>query len=150
MMGHLSDEELTEYLLDRDQRRLRPALDALEGWARTIAERPESFWERQRAAARARLAARKRRAAQRLGVLAGAVCLVLFALILVPGNHHQRKAPARAQTDPDQELLLRVEQTMQSAGPQALQPAALLAEEISRGANSRAGARHPAEGEKQP
>ncbi len=147
MMGHLKDEELTDDLLDRDERRLRPALDALAGWARGATDRPESFWAQQRDAVWARLAVRKKRAG-RFRALAAVVSLFLFALALLLGNRHPAKAPPRAQADPDQELLLRVQQTMQSDGPQALEPAALLAAEISQEANSGSARHHSSEGGK--
>jgi hypothetical protein len=148
MMGHLSNEELTDFLLHRDERRLRPALDALAGWARAQADRPESFWAQQRAGVWARRSARKKRAAQQLGVLAGTVCLALLAVTLFRGNRPPAQAPLGTQTERDHALLLRVEQTIQSDGPQALAPAALLAQEISRKTSPASGAHHASEGGK--
>jgi hypothetical protein len=148
MMGHLSNEELTDFLLQRDERRLRPTLDALAGWTRTVADRPESFWERQRAGVWARRSARSKRAAQRLGALAGTLCLALLAVVLFRANRPPAQAPLGTEGQRDHELLLRVEQTIASDGPQALAPAALLAQEISRDRSSAPGQQHASQGGK--
>lgn len=118
-----------------ERRELGAALDALAGWTRSASDRPESFWEQQRAAVWRRLAAR-RRTTRRLGMLAAAVCAVVIALAVAGVNHHSQEAPLRAQTEQDRELLLRVEQTMQSDGPEALAPAALLVQKVSTEADA--------------
>jgi hypothetical protein len=142
-------ENIPEGMAEEDRRELRPALEALAAWARDVAERPESFWERQRAAVWTRLAARRRQKLQRLGAVAAAVCLLLAALALVGVNRHPARTPPRAQTDQDRELLFRVEQTMQSDGPQALEPAALLVQQTRAETNANRTERETSEGENQ-
>jgi hypothetical protein len=127
---HLSNEELSEMIFDSDQRHLRRTLDALPEWARTAADRPNAFWERQQAEIRKRIAAAPQRSSmQTVTAWAGAFAMVLLAILLLSDSPAPR--PLRAQEDPDQELLVAVEQTVQSGVPQALEPAAMLAEEIN-------------------
>jgi hypothetical protein len=127
---HLSNEELSEMIFESDQRHLRRTLDALPEWARTAADRPNAFWERQQSEIRKRIAvAPKRSSMQTVTAWAGAFAVVLLAILLLSDSPAPR--PSRAQTDPDQELLVAVEHTVQSGVPQALEPAAMLAEEIN-------------------
>ena len=127
---HLSNEELSEMIFDSDQRHLRRTLDALPEWARTAADRPNAFWERQQAEIRKRIAvAPQRSSMQTVTAWPGAFAVVLLAILLLSDSPAPR--PSRAQTDPDQELLVAVEHTVQSGVPQALEPAAMLAEEIN-------------------
>jgi hypothetical protein len=127
---HLSDEELSEIILDSDRQHLRQTLGALPEWAHAAAEHPEVFWERQRAAIRTRIADTPEGSSARIVTgWAGAFALVLLAIFLLHTSPAPR--PSRAQTDPDQELLVAVEQTVQNGVPQALEPAAMLADEIS-------------------
>jgi hypothetical protein len=65
--------------------------------------------------------------------------LILLASTLLSRNNAP-PAPSVAQTDPDDALLLSVQQSIQSDVPQALRPAALLTAEIDRASVSR---RHP-------
>jgi hypothetical protein len=152
MMEHRSDFEPTGDAVDglpaEDPRELRPALEELAAWARGAAERPENFWERQRAAVWMSLAAQRRRTAQRLGTLAAAVCLLLIALAIFGVNQRAPKAPLQVRSEHDQQLMLRVEQTMQSDGPEALEPAALLVQQVSAGTNASSRQGESSEGEK--
>lgn len=132
-----------------EERELQASLDSLAGWARSATDRPESFWEQQRAGVWKRLAARKRLPARRLGALAVTACLLLIALALAGVGRQPQTATTRAETDQDRVLLQRVEQTIESDGPRALAPAAMLAQEISQ-ANTGSGERESSEGEKQP
>jgi hypothetical protein len=128
---HLSNEELSEMIFDSDQRHLRRTLEALPEWARTTADHPDAFWERQQAEIRKRIAGAPRRSSTRTATAwAGAFAMVLLAILLLSDSPAPR--PLRAQEDPDQELLVAVEQTVQSGVPQALEPAAILAEEINK------------------
>jgi hypothetical protein len=119
-------------IFDSDQQRLQQTLRALPEWARAATEHPAAFWERQQAEIRKRMAAMPERSSWRpLTAWAGAFAVVLLALVLLHNRPQPR--PSRAESDPDQELLIAVEQTVQSGVPQALEPAAMLAEEISHG-----------------
>jgi hypothetical protein len=127
---HLSNEELSEMIFDSDQRHLRRTLEALPEWARTAADRPDAFWERQQAEIRKRIArAPQRSSTQTVTAWAGAFAMVLLAVFLLSDSPAPR--PSRTQNDPDQALLVAVEQTVQSGVPLALEPAAMLAEEIN-------------------
>jgi len=125
---HLN-EELSE-ILDRDQQHLRRTLDNLPEWARAAAEHPDAFWERQQAQIRKCIpAVPGRSSARTVTAWAGAFAVILLAILLLHNRPEPR--PSRVQSDPDQELLVAVEQTLQSGVPQALEPAAMLADEIN-------------------
>jgi hypothetical protein len=61
-----------------------------------------------------------------------ALALLLFALMLLRTGPKPVQVPSQTQfsPDPDQELLVAIEQAVQSDGPASLEPAALLAEQI--------------------
>jgi hypothetical protein len=116
------DEVLTEF-----SRRMSSLPDS----ARILTEQPEAFWTRQRAAIRSRIAVEQAsRRPLKPVILASALSLIILAGLLL----RMSSAPVRVaepQNDPDQQLLISVEQAIQSNGPDALAPAGLLAEEIS-------------------
>jgi hypothetical protein len=127
---HLSNEELSEIIFASDQQHLRRTLGTLPEWARAAAEHPDAFWERQQAEIRKRISSLPDPSSSRSATAwAGAFAVVLLAIFLLHGSPAAR--PSNAQNDPDQELLIAVEQSLQSGLPQALEPAALLANEIS-------------------
>jgi hypothetical protein len=127
---HLSNEELSEMIFDSDLRHLRRTLEALPEWARAAADRPDAFWERQQVEIRKRIArAPQRSSTQTVTAWAGAFAIVLLAIFLLSDSPATRSS--RTQNDPDQALLVAVEQTVQSGVPLALEPAAMLAEEIN-------------------
>src|SRR5580704_1264767 len=104
---HLSNDELSEMIFDSDQRHLRRTLDALPEWARTAADRPTAFWERQQADIRKRIAGSPQRSStQTVTAWAGAFAMVLLAILLLSYSPTTRSS--RAQDDPDQELLVAV------------------------------------------
>ena len=107
-----------------------PVFRALRDWARAATDCPDAFWDQQRLEIRRRIATAPRPSS--MGVVtawAGALAVVLLAIVLL----RTAPTPQRSvgQNDSDQELLVGVEQTLQRGGPQALEPAAMLAEEIS-------------------
>jgi hypothetical protein len=130
----LSNEELTDLTMESDQRSLRPTLEALPDWARASTDRPEEFWQEQRSAVWSRIASSEDRATTRL--IRRSPLLVwsaVTALVLLAGFMLDRGSlapPHKAQLDPDHELLLAVERAVNNDGPAALDPAALLAEEM--------------------
>ena len=132
LIRRLNHEELSQMIFDRDQQHLQQALAALPDWAQAVTERPHAFWERQQAEIRQRIArAPARRSTQTVTAWTGAFAILLLAVFLLSDSPAPR--PVITQLDPDQELLIAVEQTVQSAVPQALEPAAMLAEEIGGG-----------------
>jgi hypothetical protein len=128
LINHLSDEELTELLLESEQKEMQQALGSLPDFLRSAAERPEWFWQRQQACIRGRIAA-EHAWFRPLITWAGALALIILALLLL--NSGPAPKAVQAQTDPDQELVVAVEESVESEVPAALEPAALLAEEIS-------------------
>ncbi len=127
---HLNHEELSQMIFDSDQQRLRQTLAALPEWAQALTQHPDGFWERQRTDIRKRITSvSQRKSTQTVTAWAGALAIVLLAIFLLSDSSVPR--PSSAQNDPDQELLVAVEQSVQSGVPQALEPAAMLAEEIS-------------------
>jgi hypothetical protein len=133
IIRHLSNEELTDFVIDSDQQSLRQTLDALPDCARTSTEQPEEFWQKQRSAVWTRIATAESRPVHRSPVLAWSA---LAAMILLAGlmlDHTSYPPPRPVQVDPDHELLLAVERALYNDGPAALEPAALLAEEMVQG-----------------
>ena len=129
---HLNNEELREIIFDSDRHQMQRTLDALPGWTRSATARPDAFWERQHSDIRRRIAGvPKRSHTQTVTALSGALAVLLLAIFLLSDSPGPRSS--RAPSDPDQELLVAVEQSVQSGVPQALEPAAMLAEEISSG-----------------
>ena len=129
---HLSNEELGEVIFASDQRHLQRTLDALQEWSRAATEHPDAFWERQQADIKKRIDAVQQRSSMRTATAwASAFAVVLLATFLLRSSPAPR--PSSAQSDPDQELLVAVEQSVQTGIPRALEPAALLADEINNG-----------------
>jgi hypothetical protein len=106
------------------------ALVRLTTFAHEASEQPSHFWLRQRAAIRSRIAIKEASKKPWKGLLWLAGVAVLLLVSLITMNRSVMPAPQNV-TDPDQELLMTVERTVQSGGPDALEPAALLAQEIS-------------------
>jgi hypothetical protein len=134
IIRHLSNEELTDFTIESDQRALRATLEALSDWAQASTERPEDFWQKQRSIVWSRISSPESAPATRLvrpsPVLAWSTAA---ALVLLAGLMLDRASvvpPHQAQVDPDHELLVAVERAVHNDGPAALDPAALLAEEM--------------------
>jgi hypothetical protein len=149
MNGHLNDEQwaaavvnqndtaaaihLAECAACRDEVNFfARASAAARADARKLAEQPESFWHRQRHSVSTRIRAREFTHPRRRWIWATAtLTLILLASALLTRNTRQPAATA-APTDPDDVLLLSVQRSVQSDLPQALRPAALLTQEMSR------------------
>jgi anti-sigma factor RsiW len=156
--SHLSDRDFAAALLEGARRAHLEPCEAcrteLDHWqqtlallpadARAIAERPADFWERQQQAI-ARLPGSRQAAKPTFPAFAwaGALALVLFALLLLGTG--PAPAPSQATYDPDHQLLLEVEEAVNSGLPEALEPAALLAQEIGDHAETRSSSRSPKE-----
>jgi hypothetical protein len=137
IIRHMSDDQLRDMLLESDQQALQPVLAALPEAAREAAAREEHFWSQQREAIWSRITQREKHQRQLLGFLALAATAAIVAIGTLLTSHRTVPVPSpqqamHQQIDPDQELLLAVENAVQNSGPAALEPAALLAEEINR------------------
>jgi hypothetical protein len=148
MQAHLTDEQLLEELdrgADATAREHLAACPAcceeakslrllLSRYAKTnhaTAERPEGFWQAQQTAIARHWSGRP--VPRRLVWAVAAACVVLAAALLI------EKTPSpepMAQADADQTLLVDVQRSVRRELPRALEPAALLAEEVSRGTGS--------------
>jgi anti-sigma factor RsiW len=143
MDSHLSDAQLFEALLGNSSprvkahlascpecrarlERLRSLTAAFRDSAHTQAERPEAFWARQRSVAAARISGRP------VGPLAWAAAIAAAVLAAMLIQEPRPVVPVTPATDPDQALLVSVEQAVNRRVPQALAPAALLTQEITR------------------
>ena len=134
IIRHLSNNELLDLTIESDQQALRSTLESLPDWARASTEQSEEFWQQQLAAVWSRISTPQFRAQERLArwspALAGSA---LAAIVLLAGlmlGRAPATLPREAQVDPDHELLLQVERAVNNDGPAALDPAALLAEEM--------------------
>jgi predicted anti-sigma-YlaC factor YlaD len=148
MQEHLTDEQLAEQLAGHadarahehlavcpacrdEQERMDNLLARCREAIRAAASRSEAFWQWQRTAVARRRT--ERSGSRRLAWAAATAALVLIAILLT-----EKRPPAKplAQSDPDQALLVDVERSVRREVPRALEPAALLAQEISRGAEA--------------
>ena len=143
MQAHLTEEKIFESLLEAQDAaaqehlaacsacsgeldRLRRAASSLHDSAHTQAERPEGFWTRQRTSAASRISGR---ATRPLAWAAALAVAVLAAMLL---REPRPVVPAAPPPDPDHALMVAVEQATRRDVPQALAPAALLTQEITR------------------
>ena len=143
MNTHLTEEQLFEALLGakdaaaaqhiaacpecgRQLERLCSATGALRDSARAQAEKPEGFWTRQRTAASVRTSQHPARPL----AWAAAIAVAMLAATLL--QEPRPAPPSTSAPDPDQALMVAVERATQRQLPQALEPAALLTQEISR------------------
>ena len=144
MTQHLSDEDLLEVLLDRssgfnahlatcsscraERERMSRVLGKLPALTRIVAQNTDAFWEQQRASICAKIDSVE---PGKFPVLAWASAgAVLVAATLMFNS--APTVPPRAEADSDHELMVQLERTLQSEVPAALEPAALLAREITQ------------------
>lgn len=134
IIRHLSNDELIDLTLGSDQQALRETIESLPEWARSATEYSEDFWQKQREAVWSRISTPEFRAQERLARWSPTLAGSALAAILLLAGFILHRAPAtlprQAQVDPDHELLLQVERAVNNDGPAALDPAALLAEEM--------------------
>jgi predicted anti-sigma-YlaC factor YlaD len=111
---------------------LQRTLDVLPEAMRSATDFPHYFWLRQQAAIRSRIAVEEAsRRSWRGFVWATVAALVLLAGLLLNSTKTPPTTQVEIQPDPDQQLLVAVEQAVYSGVPESLAPAALLAEDIS-------------------
>jgi hypothetical protein len=120
MEKHLTDEQFDA------------AVASLRAETRAAAERPELFWQRQRADILARLDA-PAAFPRPLAWVSAAALLALAVLLSLPGSSPVAVAPP---PDPDRQLMLEVQQTLEREVPDALAPASLLTQEMSQALES--------------
>lgn len=128
LIQNLSDEELTDVLLKDEEQSLRGTLESLPKALQAITNQPESFWQRQQAAIRERTTAVER------GSMGLVLARVAAAILIVAGVLLLQSAPPAAEiripVQSDQQLLVSVERSVHSDVPEALEPAALLADDV--------------------
>jgi hypothetical protein len=154
MNGHLSDEQWAAAVLNQSDESaaqhlaecaacrvevtaFAAAAGAAQLQGRQVMERPESFWRRQREGINARLATGDFAHPWRRWMWVTATVTLILLATTVLSRKSAPPAPTAAEADPDDALLLSVQQSIQSDLPQALRPAALLTQEIDRVATSR-------------
>jgi hypothetical protein len=129
------NEGLPELIPGSRQRSLQQGFGDVPDALRSAVQRPDTFWQSQEAAIQTRIASRSEGSlfSTRALAQACALALLLFALALLKTGPSPLTVPAQTQfePDPDQELLVAIEQAVQSDGPASLEPAALLAEQIA-------------------
>jgi hypothetical protein len=107
------------------RRQLSRAHDALL----TASERPEIFWYRQQAAIRSRIAMDETSKQPLWGSLITTSALILLTVLLLRPS--TVNPVASMQSDSDEELLVAVEQAVETHVPDALAPASLLSEDTN-------------------
>jgi hypothetical protein len=149
MSGHLSDEQWAAAALHESeeavadhrsectacQEEVRLWTEAIAGARAEIlgaAEQPESFWRQQRTRLAARLARREFHQPWKRWVWVTVTVTLIFLAATLLSRNNAPPVQTTAQTDPDDALLLSVQQSIRSDVPRALRPAALLAQEIDR------------------
>ncbi len=145
--GHLSEKELAEMVLTSTPatsahlERCNQCLDEvsrLRDWVhelRSQGEEGAEFWEVQQNAIRTRLSPANTTRDSRSARVAWAMAAVALATatgLVVAGRRPEPEIAPQVRVDPDHELLLEVERSLQTGGPEALEPAALLAREIGQ------------------
>ena len=139
MIRHLKNEELKDLALTSDEQFLREKLADFPASVKAAADRPEAFWQQQRQAIWQRIEAkRSRRLIPHFAWAAVAVAILAGVLIGHPSRPVSPVAiatPPQTQVD-DNELLARIERTLQSDGPEALQPVSLVTKETSQDSSS--------------
>jgi hypothetical protein len=113
----------------QEQDRLPQLLSHAHDALLAASERPETFWYRQQAAIRSRIAIEKTSKQPLWGSLIATSALILVTVLLLRPS---RVNPVVAtQGDADDELLMAVEQAVQTHVPDALAPASLLSEDTN-------------------
>jgi hypothetical protein len=115
--------------LEHESRQLRDGLRIFRDSLRATAERPDAFWTRQRAAISAGLRRRAPASKLRQALLWAPTSIVVLVCLFLFVGKTKLPAPDFA-VGADQNLLVDVEQALYRDCPEALAPAAILAQEI--------------------
>ena len=147
MIRHSNDEQLLDLMLESDEQRLRPVLKDLPKVIDSATEHSDEFWASQRAHVRSRLAeANHRPAALPILAFATIAVLIIAAALMVDRRPILSTHGPQVRADVDHDLLLQVERVLDNGGPEALEPAALLADEMVRAQTSSISPRSRQEG----
>jgi hypothetical protein len=161
MTQHLTDEQMSAALLAdsallvdddaslathlsscgdcrNDLQRMRAVLGGVRAQSLAIAERPQGFWRKQRAAIASRISAGHELETRPLAWVASFAVIALVAAFLTqsaPSIQIQSKRPAESigtysPSDPDHDLLLDIQRSVRREVPRALEPASLIAQEL--------------------
>jgi hypothetical protein len=128
-------QKVPEDMFIADDRYMAEMLSRLPGLARQASDRPDEYWQKQHRTiwnqiSTAQLAANN--ASPRL-LWAGIAAVIALAIsLLFAGSRPEPSQQVDSRNNSDHELLLAVERAVQLDGPEALEPAALLAREIGR------------------
>lgn len=117
-----------------DDRHMGETLCHLPGLARQASEHPDEYWEKQHSAIWDRIFSAQLHAtpaSPRLAWTGIAAVVALAMTLLFVGSASEPAKQVENQNGYDHELLLAVERAVQIDGPEALEPAALLAQEIN-------------------
>ena len=116
---------------ESDEREVKQLLADLPSCAREAVNLPERFWRKQRIGIQAAIATRPA-PRPRTALAFGTALLVLIGALLVKdsANTHNSQSARDIENSSDEQLLLKVEYTLENDVPVALEPAALLAEEM--------------------
>jgi hypothetical protein len=117
-----------------DQEYVAQSLRRLPALLRYASERPDEYWENQQSTIWKRASAVQLHGGRMAlrGAWAGiAATVALATMLLFSGSSPEPTKQLQNQADSDHELLLAVERAVQLEGPEALEPAALLAREIN-------------------
>ncbi len=127
-----STEEVADVVFENDELFLRRTLEGLPAWAQAATEHVDEFWEDQRNAIWSRISSAESRPSRPIPMLAWALAAAMIAISgwLVQRPLPLALPPQEVRVDPDHELLMEVERVVRTDGPLALEPAALLAEEM--------------------
>jgi hypothetical protein len=121
---------------EEDERELRQMLAHLPSCTRQAADLPDGFWRRQQIGIRAAIATRPTPISlSALAFGAALVALIVVMLFKDTATDHHSPSPLQVENISDQQLLMKVEYTLQNDVPVALEPAALLAQEMEARAN---------------
>ena len=125
--------EFDDRFADQD---MKPALNAWRESADRQAERPDWFWARQRARIEARMSRPKLKRMPSLAWAGIAATVALGVALMLPGQKPSPGVSPQATQEQaqmsDHELMQKLEQTMNSGVPDALQPASTLAQEMEQ------------------
>jgi hypothetical protein len=141
VIRHLSKDELLDLQIESDEQTLSDSLEQLRTSARESAERPELFWQRQSATIHERVSETEGRRRRWIPLVwATAILLLGTGVALLNGGSAPKPGvearPPAVALDTDQQLLIAVQQAVQSGVPDSLEPAAFLAEQIGQASQS--------------
>jgi hypothetical protein len=121
---------------EENEREIKQMLARLPSYTREAADLPETFWRRQQIGIRAAIATRPAPISwSALAFGAAVIALIVVMLFKDIATDHHAQSPLQVENISDQQLLMKVEYTLQNDVPVALEPAALLAKEMEARAN---------------